>query len=777
MLFRAFAVCLALSSAQPADVLTQHNDLARTGANLNETVLTPATVNKDRFGKLFDVPVDGMIYAQPLVVSGLSIKGRTRNVVCVATEHNSLYIIDGDTGEVLWMKNYGPSMPTPNAILPAVANNSPYHDLNPEHGITSTPVIDKETRTIYFTTYLQRRAPVEPWVTFHHYLHAVDLESGAEKFSGPTEIDACLFSPLAAAINEGKEHRGRHKVNPLLCFEPMQHMQRPAVVLIKPPGGALPQIILGFGSHGDYPVFHGWLLSYQADKISHQLGVWVTNTDNSSYGSGAAIWQAGMGPAVDDDFNVFVMTGNGLTDEVTFGESFVRFSTAKNTISQTDRFSPCNQVALDKIDDDLGSSGPLLIADRTLTPRPNLLVGGGKEGRLYVFDKDHLGGISTTCDANGFDPNVPQEFQAILRTSVHHFTHIHGSPVYWKSDARGPVIYVWGENDHLRAYPLVLQDTPQGRQWRFDTFIRAPGSRPPAWAVGMATSPLEPWNEMDSMMTGGMLSISANGGKDGIVWAATPLNNDANLKVVPGILHAYDAADLSKELWNSLQNSSYDDFGNYAKFTPVTVANGKVYVPTFSYHLSVYGPRTGELATVPVSFVKNGTFEEGTASWKSNQPTFTGNSFSYHGKLNGLLCPVLLENYSPHVCAPLQADAKTPRRLEMSQTIPAPKTGKFTLKVKCATNILPFNFWLTPKGEKPAAVTVGVDVGTATAGSKTVLANVGYQSYSVDFTATKGQPIHIWYRAPKVVVEGSIPRKLISPEAWAAIDDVELISH
>ncbi len=110
-------------------------------------------------------------------------------------------------------------------------------------------------------------------------------------------------------------------------------------------------------------------------------------------------------------------------------------------------------------------------------------------------------------------------------------------------------------------------------------------------------------------------------------------------------------------------------------------------------------------------------------------------------------------------------------------TIPAPKTGKFTLKVKCATNILPFNFWLTPKGEKPAAVTVGVDVGTATAGSKTVLANVGYQSYSVDFTATKGQPIHIWYRAPKVVVEGSIPRKLISPEAWAAIDDVELISH
>src|SRR5262249_5444650 len=192
----AGSVQLTQSPARTAAVLTQHNDAARTGANLYETVLSPATVNKDRFGKLFDVPVDGLIYAQPLVVSGLAIKGRTRNVVCVATEHNSLYIIDGDTGEVLWMKNYGPSMPTPNAILPAVANNSPYHDLNPEHGITSTPVIDQETRTIYFTTFLQRSAPVSPWVTFHHYLHAVDLVSGAEKFGGPTEIEACIFSPL-----------------------------------------------------------------------------------------------------------------------------------------------------------------------------------------------------------------------------------------------------------------------------------------------------------------------------------------------------------------------------------------------------------------------------------------------------------------------------------------------------------------------------------------------------------------------------------------------------
>ena len=512
----ALLACV-FSAAQPApnsggavDVLTQHNDSTRTGANLSETILKPSNVNAKQFGKILDVPVDGQIYAQPLVVAGLRIGGRVRNVVYVATAHNSVYALDGDTGQQLWMKNYGPTMPTPNAYLPAVSSNIPYKDINPEHGTSSTPVIDKESGTMYFTTYVQKphnhlqSESVAPTISWYHYLHAVSLMDGSPKFGSPSEINACVNSSLALDINAGKAHRGRHQVNSQLCFDPLQHMQRPAVLLVKP-AGALGQVILAFGSHGDYDPYHGWVMSYQADRVTKQLGVWVSNTDNTPDGSGGGIWQAGMGLPLDDDNNFYLMTGNGTFNaDTAFGESFLRFSTANNTISLGAKdprkfFTPCNRNALDSVDDDLGSSGPMLLTDRTLSPRPQFLIGGGKQGVIYVLDKDNLGGAQTACP----DPGVIQEFQAVP-VRAHHAQHIHGSPVYWKSQTRGPVIYVWGENDFLRAFPLVLGNTPGGQQWRFN-------ATPPAWAVGPDTSPLKPWTPNNSMMTGGMLSISANG--------------------------------------------------------------------------------------------------------------------------------------------------------------------------------------------------------------------------------------------------------------------------
>ena len=766
---RIFLVSLLVTAnlvAQSTDVLTHHNGLKRTGTNLTETILTPAAVSPATFGKLFEVPVDGLIYAQPLIVTGLKFKGQRHNVAYVATAHNTLYALDADTGALLWKKNFGPSMPTPNAFLAAVDNNMPYHDLNPEHGTVSTPVIDKDTNTIYMTSFVQRDEKVPPFASFHHNIHALDLVTGQDRFGSPAEIKACIVSPSAAAVNTGVEHHGRHRVNPTLCFDPLSHMQRPALLLTKP-AGKLPQIILGFGSHGDYPVFHGWLLSYQANDLHKQLGQWVTNSDNSAQGSGAGIWQSGMGFPVDDDGNFYLMTGNGNSSEVTFGDSLVRFSTANDTIAQTDRFTPCSQHIMDVNDLDLGSSGPSILDDPALKPQPRLVTGGGKQGRVYLWDRDNLGGISTPiCGPNDFDKNVLQEFQAVRETSVHKFPHLHGGLRYWRSAARGPQVYIWGENDHLRAYPLVLENGA----WRINTL---PDSVPP-WAVSVATSPLLPWNPLISMMTGGMTSISANGDHDGIIWATTPYNNDANQKVVRGMLHAYDATDLSKELWNSEANPE-DDLGNYAKFTPPTVANGKVYLPTFSRRLVVYGLKKVVVRRRAVpNPVQNNGFEQGNSNWKSNQEVFIAPSYSYKGATGGVLCPVILEGVPPQVC-PAANVGNDLKRAELSQVITAAQTGRYRLHAHCATNILPYNPWLTPKGQVPAAVMLSVLVNGSPAGARAVSANDGYQVYEIDFAAVKGQKITVQFHAPKVELIGPVTRKLIRPEAWAAIDEVDVI--
>ena len=775
MQFRRFAVTAALvaffipNAIRSADVLTQHNDPARTGANLSENILKPASVNVNGFGKLFDLPVDSFIYSQPLVVTGLQIGDRTRNVVFTATEHNTLYAFDADTGEELWKKNFGPSMPTPSAHFVNVGGNTPYHDLNPEIGITSTPVIDRSTGTLYFTSFIQTSITADPFVTFHHHLHAVDLTDGSEKFGGPVEIQGCVTSAVALKINAGTIHRGRHVVNPEQCFNPLQEMQRPGLLLVKP-ADAVAQVILAFASHGDYQPYYGWVMSYQADNIQKRLGIWVSSTDNSSEGNGAGIWQAGMGPALDESGNLYVMVGNGFFDgQTSFAESFLRFSTAGGTIAMTDSFTPCNQSSLDGMDEDVGSSGPLLLINPNMNPRPHYVTGAGKQGRLYLLNKENLGGFKACVPAacgppnpQQCDPQVAQEFQAV-RSPTQETHHIHGSPVTWVSPVRGPVVYLWGENDHLRAYPLELA----GSDWRYQTFAGGP----PAWAVSVASSPAQPWDPGKSYMTGGMLSISANGDHDAILWATTPTNNDANARTSPGILRAYDANDLSKELWNSYQNVAQDDFGNYAKFTPVTVANGKVYVPTFSGHLSVYGLLTRTVTPARLNLIQNGGFENGTTGWSGTAGRFASEiNYPFYGKRNGVLCttqPFDATNTSD-ICSPTHPPA--PLNSRLSQTVTAPAAGHYTLHALCGTNILPNNFWLGP-GE----VQLGVSVNGRQVANRVITPSVGYQSYEIDFDAAQGQQIEIWYAAPGVKTTGPVEiSKLITLDAWAVIDEVEL---
>ena len=311
------AAALWLPQARAVDVLTQHNDLSRTGANTSETILTPANVNSTNFGKLFTDSVDGQVYAQPLYVENLGIAGGTHDVVFVCTENNSVYAFDADTaGVTYWRTNLG----TP--YTPSTCS-----DLTPIVGITGTPVIDLNSGTLYVDTKLAA-GPAQK-------LHALDITTGNEKFGGPVTIAAANFS---ASV----EH------------------QRPGLLLLNS------VVYLGFGSHCDQGSYHGFLLGYNATNLSQ-----VCSFNTTPTGSQAAIWSGGMAPAVDTNGNIYIMTGNGDFDgTANFGESMIKLS---GSLSVQDYATPGNWSDLNHGDTDFGSGGPVLLP-------PHYAVGMGKDG-------------------------------------------------------------------------------------------------------------------------------------------------------------------------------------------------------------------------------------------------------------------------------------------------------------------------------------------------------------------------------------------------------------
>jgi hypothetical protein len=285
-------------------------------------------------------------------------------------------------------------------------------------------------------------------------------------------------------------------------------------------------VYVGYASHCDKEPYHGFLMGYDAKSLRQTA---VLNT--SPTGSEASIWQSGQAPAVDAQGNIYVVTGNGSWDgKANFSESFMRLNPQLKLL---DWFTPTNHFELDAKDLDLDSSGA------TLIPGTNLVLGGGKEGVLYVLDKRHLGHLG--------DENALQHFQAGK-------SHLH-SFVYWNSDSKGSLLYLWGQTDRLRVFGLT-------------------GDK-------VAEAPVMTRPEVNQGHPGAMLSISANGGKEGILWAAIHATGDSWHESRPGILHAYDADDVSHELWNSLEDAKRDDCNNYSKMAPPTIANGKVYLASF----------------------------------------------------------------------------------------------------------------------------------------------------------------------------------------------------
>jgi hypothetical protein len=543
-----FLVCLlllsSLLSAAPAlaqtSVLTQHNDAARTGANLTETVLTTTNVNVSQFGKLFERAVDDEIYAQPLYVPGVNVPGvGVRNVIYVVTNSDSVYAFDADDPAAsmpLWRVAYANAAA---GILPISHTDvgqacGTYQDFAGNIGITGTPVIDGASQTMYFVTKTKENG------TFTQRLHALDIRDGSERPGSPKLIQASV-----PGTGDGRD------ANNNIAFNARTQNQRAALLLDHG------TVYIAWASYCDQGPYHGWILGYDATTLAL-----VTIYNSSPDGGLGGIWQSGGGLAADPLGNLYALTGNGTFNGATggssFGNSFLKVSPTGTLI---DWFTPYNWSFLNATDEDLGIQNPLLV------PNTNLVIGGGKEGVLYVVDRTNMG-HNQANDNN----QIVQSFQASSSGRMN------GSPVFWNGPNYGPAIYLWPAGDPLKVF-----------QFASGSFIT------PATAQSTALAP--------GGMPGGTLAISANAGSagTGILWATLSRGGDANHAPQPGVLRAYDASNVTRELWNSEQNATRDRLANFSKFTGPTIADGKVFVATLSNKLVVYGllsPSPGNTAPV-----------------------------------------------------------------------------------------------------------------------------------------------------------------------------------
>lgn len=517
-----FVLPSMLGQAQ-VNILTQHNDVARTGANLNETILTTNNVVPYAFGKLFEYDVSGQVYAQPLYVSGLSIPGKgTRNVLVVATMHNDVYGFDADDSSqasyLLWHVNLGPSIPLPDPNIGKSCGD--YNDIKVEIGILSTPFVDRGTNTIYLVAKTKENGQ------YIDRIHALDIMNGSEKNGSPKIIQG---SVAGTGVGSG---------GGVIPFVSVNENQRSALVVTN---GI---VYVCYAGYCDTPPYHGWIFGYDANDLSQKI---IFNTTPN--GDEGGIWMSGQGPAVDDNGDLYVVTGNGVFDPLAknFGDCFLRLRPNGNTLDVVDYFAPYNQQYLDQEDLDLGSDGALLI------PGTPLATCSGKEGVLYLFDRNNLGNFDSTMN------NCLQSFKTFNG-------HLHGSTVFLPGQNGTGITYWWSEYDRLKGFRL-----------NNNLYDQAPAT------VG----PQAP----NQGMPGGMLSISSNGNTPAtaILWVTIPTQQDANHGTVDGMLRAFDATNLASELWNSEQLTTRDRLGKFAKFCSPTIANGKVYAATFSNKVVVYG--------------------------------------------------------------------------------------------------------------------------------------------------------------------------------------------
>jgi hypothetical protein len=489
----------------PTDVVTFKNDPGRTGQNLTESVLTLTNVSSASFGLLRSLPVDGKVDAQPLYLSGLTVGAAAHNVVFVVTEGASVYAFDSDTGASLWQVSLLGSGES-------LSDNRGCDQLTPHIGITSTPVIDRSAgpHGVIYVVAMSKDASS----AYHQRLHALDVTTGAELSNGPAEISATYKAANGTTAS----------------FDPAQYAERAALLL------SHGVVYTTWTSHCDIPPYTGWVIGYDQTTLA-QAGV-LSIAPNS--GTGPSIWMAGDGPGADSAGNIYLLSANGVFDtsldangfpsRQDYGNSFLKITPAGTTLAVADYFTMSNELAESASDEDLGSGGEMLLPDLTDaggTPR-HLVVGAGKDGNLYVVDRDSMG---------KFNPNTNNIWQQLDRAVP---GGVFSTPAYFNG-----AVYYSDYNGTLKTFPITNAKLGNAA-------AQSPNSFPYPGA-----SPV----------------VSANGTANGIIWA------HENSSVA--VLHAYDAANVGHELYNSNQAAgNRDHFGTGNKYITPMVADGKVFVGT-----------------------------------------------------------------------------------------------------------------------------------------------------------------------------------------------------
>lgn len=501
----SLTVTSASGGGGTASVLTYHDDVGRTGLDPNETTLTTSNVNSSSFGKVGFLTVTGKVDAEPLYVANLMIGGAAHNVVFVATEHDLVYAFDADTFTQLWQ----------TSVLGTGETTSDTHScsqITPEIGITSTPVLDPNAGahgTIFVVAMSKDSSG-----NYHQRLHALDLTTGSEQSGSPVEIQATY--PSATGQN---------------TFDPYQYAERSGLLLLN---GV---IYMGWTSHCDEEPYQGWLMAYNESTLQ-QTSV-LDLTPNGSEGS---IWMSGSGLAADASGFIYFLDANGSFDtnlngsgfpaNGDYGNSFLKVSTTGGTLTAADYFAMSNTVSESSADEDLGSGGALVLPDLKDASgnTVHLAVGAGKDGSIYVVNRDNMGKFNSSNNSA-----IYQEVDGQIGGQEF------AMPAYFND-----TIYYGAVSAALKAFPITNAKVATAPSSASSTTFAYPGTTP---------------------------SISANGASNGIVWAVE--NAGGN-----GILHAYDATNLATELYNSNQASNGRDSFVDNKFITPMIANGKVYVGT-----------------------------------------------------------------------------------------------------------------------------------------------------------------------------------------------------
>ena len=493
-------------------VLTYHNDNMRTGRNPNETTLTLKNVNSVTFGKLFVIPTDGLVDAQPLYAPNISIPGNgTHNVLFVASEHGTVYGFDADNGSTLWHM-------TTLATGETTSDSRGCGQVSPEIGVTSTPVIDL-TAGPHGTIYVVAMSK-DSSSKYHQRLHALDITTGAEQFGGPVDI---------AAKYPGT---GDNSQGGFVIFDPKQYKERAGLLLLNH------IVYTTWASHCDFRPYTGWIISYNGTTLAQQS---VLNVIPN--GSEGAIWAAGAGPAADSGGNIYFLDGNGTFETSLdsngfpvngdYGNAIMKLSTKRGQLAVADYFNMFNTISESSADEDLGSGGAMVVPNFKDSSGVvhSLVVGAGKDQNIYLADRTNMG---------KFNPNnnnqLYQEVTGELGGSVFSAPAFASKRIYY--GAVGQAIKAFSFNSSGLLNPVPTSATT--------THFNYPGATP---------------------------SISGSTAKTLILWATENTS--------PAVLHAYNANDLSVELYNSKQaTGGRDNFGNGNKFITPTIANGKVYVGT-----------------------------------------------------------------------------------------------------------------------------------------------------------------------------------------------------